>query len=168
MSNSDRLLGFDEAYEPSEPEIQVSGYRIFPLCKWRDAIRYYLNGRRDNLEEVVSRPKIAFPDATLSLSGNETRYEAYIHQGESERERKSDYTEAEKLVISSNTEEVERGLLRLVEDDGLKELVIRFTDSGDRFVSLIKVRGTDFLTTSSKGLLGNLDLWLDIDRGKNN
>ena len=77
------------------------------------------------------------------------------------REEPSIYSETEKLVVSCASADVEAGLGWLVDDDSAKELVIFFTESGDRFVSLWKIKGNDLLGSTSKGIPNSLGLWIN-------
>lgn len=116
--------------ECGEGQIQIAGLQCFPVSRYADAIRHYLRGVRLNLEEVMYRPKIAFPDVTLRLDASEQRYYAY---GEAEEELPRVMPAAVRET-GDGQPEIEAALAAFAEQASVRMLRIRFRDGGEMSV----------------------------------
>ncbi len=123
----------------AQPTIELEGESIqigggcsgdhFPLRRWREAILTYLfaiwSGEQ-GLRRLIHRPKLIIQGVTLRLDFETQQYFAYGGTG---RDALGEYRGGEVLLVGPGKAEVEVGLARLVKDNDICAMQIRWPTS---------------------------------------
>ena len=136
--------------------LQVSGNQSYKGSQWREAILVYLGGVWSGDKSVTSRQKLNFNNTTIRLGNNGKYYTYFVCEPDEAPFPPMPKNDTELVTVMDPTQEaVEAGLIRLVRNDQIRQLVLMFDNgvSSQGMVLLTKGQKRSELHVNTYGLV---------------